>query len=124
MLVQADPRGEGEVRADPHKHSPPIAIIHIEVVLDDPALDQLQEPPVVLRVAARDQGAGGLPSLQDDDHLVGLGAPGIRLHELVAAAVRRLQERGTPPLRAVLDPVWYWLAMSRSVWRLTSWGSR
>ena len=35
---EADTGGKGEVRAEPHEHPAPGAIIHVEVVLDGPAL--------------------------------------------------------------------------------------
>src|SRR5438552_3118019 len=45
MLVQADPSSKREIRADSHKDPAPASIVHIEVVLNDPALGHLQIPP-------------------------------------------------------------------------------
>jgi hypothetical protein len=104
MLVQADARGKGKVRAHAHEHPAPVAIVHVEVVLDDPALGELQVPAVVLRVPDGDQDPGRLAGLQDDDDLVGLGAPEIRLHELISPARRRVENGGAPPLGTVRDP--------------------
>src|SRR5262249_29948875 len=104
VLVQADPSGKGKVRADAHEHSSPVAIVDVEVVLDDPALSELQVPAVVLRVADRDQDPGRFPGFEDDHDLVRLGAPKIRLDELIAPTRRRVEERDSPLLRTVLDP--------------------
>jgi len=38
VLIEADPGREGEVGAEPDKHPPPEAIVHVEVVLDDPVM--------------------------------------------------------------------------------------
>src|SRR5918994_448684 len=104
MLVQIDPRREGKVRAEPDEHPAPVAIVDVEVVLDDPPLGQLQVPPVILLVADRDHDPSRLASLQDDDDLVRLGVLEIRLYELVAPPGGRVQEWGAPSVRAVLDP--------------------
>ncbi len=38
MLVEAHPRGEGEVRTRADEHTAPAGIVEVEVVLDDPSL--------------------------------------------------------------------------------------
>jgi hypothetical protein len=48
VLIETDPDREESVWAQPHEHPAPLAIVHGLIVLDDPALGQLQVPPVVL----------------------------------------------------------------------------
>jgi hypothetical protein len=44
VLIQADPGGEGKVRADPDEHGAPLGILQIEVILIDPAIPGFQVP--------------------------------------------------------------------------------
>src|SRR5579863_2306330 len=44
VLIEADTGGEWQVRADAHKHSSPVPVIDIKVVLNDPALRELEVP--------------------------------------------------------------------------------
>jgi hypothetical protein len=104
VLIQTDPGGEGKVGADTHEHASPAPVVHVEVVLHDPALGELQVPAIVLGVADGDHDPGGLSGLQDDDHLVGLRSLEVRLDKLVAAAGRSVQDGDVPRLGAVLDP--------------------
>lgn len=73
VLVQANARREGQVRAHAHKHRPPALVVDIEVVLHDPALRDLEMPAVVLFVANGDHDAGGFAGLDDGHHLIGFG---------------------------------------------------
>ncbi|MFQ5929007.1 MAG: hypothetical protein ACE5MK_04870 [Acidobacteriota bacterium] len=105
MLIQANACREGKVRADSHEHPAPASVVQVEIVLLDPALLQLQMPAVFLLVADGDQDAGRFTGLQDDDHLIGLGSPEVRLDEFIPPSVRRGQHRCTPLLGTVLHPV-------------------
>jgi hypothetical protein len=105
VLVEADTSGKGKVWAEAHEHPAPGPIIHVEVVLDDPALGQLQVPAVVLRVADGDQDARWFAGPEDDDHLVGLGALKVGRDKLVAPTGRRVDDGSAPRQRAVLYPV-------------------
>jgi hypothetical protein len=105
MLVQADPRREGKVRADPHEEAPPPRIVHVEVVLLHPALFQFQMPTVGLLIPNRHQDARRLARFQDHHHGVGLRAPEVRFHEFIAPAFGRRQHRGAPLLGTILHPV-------------------
>ena len=73
MLIEADPRRERQVGADAHEHAAPALVVDIEVVLDDPALGELQMPAVGRLVADRDHDARRFARLQDDDDLIRLG---------------------------------------------------
>src|ERR1700730_7646214 len=42
VLIEADTGGEWQVRADAHEHSSPVPVIDIKVVLNDPALRELE----------------------------------------------------------------------------------
>src|SRR5712671_3484246 len=46
VLIEADAGGEWQVRADAHEHSSPVPVIDIKVVLNDPALRELEVPSV------------------------------------------------------------------------------
>jgi len=46
MLVEADPRRKRQVGAHAHEHAAPAGVVDIEVVLNDPALGELQMPVV------------------------------------------------------------------------------
>ena len=48
MLIETNPRGERQVRAHAHEHSAPARVVDIEIVLHDPALGDLEVPPVDL----------------------------------------------------------------------------
>ena len=93
MLVEADPRREGKVRAHAHEHAAPAGVVEIEIILNDPALGELQMPAVGGPVADGGHNSRRLTRLQHDDGCVGLGAFEIGLDELVATPLRRLQNR-------------------------------
>jgi hypothetical protein len=46
VLVEADTGGEWKVRTDAHEHSSPVPVIDVKVVLNDPALRELEVPAV------------------------------------------------------------------------------
>src|ERR1700731_2138979 len=46
VLIEADTGGEWQVRADAHEHSSPVPIVDVEVILNDPALRELEVPSV------------------------------------------------------------------------------
>src|SRR6266851_4185406 len=73
MLVEADACRKREVGREANEHSAPVAIVYVEVVLNDPALGQLQVPAIVLFVPDGGENAGWFSCLQDDDQLVGFG---------------------------------------------------
>ena len=79
-------------------------IVDIEVVLHDPAVGDLKVPAVCLSVADRRHDPCRLPRFHDDDDLVRLGTPEIRLDEFVAAALWRLDNGSIPSLGLLLDP--------------------
>jgi hypothetical protein len=53
VLVEADTCGERKVGADAHEHSSPIPVVDVEVVLNDPALRELEVPSVRDLIADR-----------------------------------------------------------------------
>jgi hypothetical protein len=104
MLIDAQPRGEGKVRTDADEHPAPLAIEQVEVVLDGPAPFVFQMPAVVL--ADSDQDARGLAGFQNDDHVVRIGPPKVRVDEVVAPLLRRrVQHRHAPCRSAGRHPV-------------------
>jgi hypothetical protein len=73
VLVQADSRGEGEIRAHPNEHAPSTGIVEVDTVLIYPALRDLQMPPVLLLVPVGNQDALRLAGFQEQHDLIGLG---------------------------------------------------
>src|SRR6266498_1102519 len=104
VLVETDAGGERKVRTDAYEHAAPAPVVHVEVVLDDPALSELQVPAVVLRVPDGDHDPGRFSGLQDHHHFVGLRAPEVRLDKLVAPPGGCIEDGHVPRLGAVLDP--------------------
>src|SRR6516225_11893577 len=103
MLIEADPGGEGEVRADSYEHLPPTRVLDIEVVLLDPSPLQLQMPTVDFPDSGHD--GGGLARFDDGHDLVGLRTPEVALHEVIAPARWIFVNVYSPFLGAVLGPV-------------------
>jgi hypothetical protein len=105
MLVEAEACGERQVGAHAHEHAAPSPVVDVEIVLDDPALGELQMPTVAGSVADGDQDAGGFARLQHDDDLVRLGTPEVRFDEFVAAAFRRIHNWDVVLCRPRLQPL-------------------
>src|SRR6266516_729253 len=105
MLVQADTSREGKVGTDPNEDATPLGVIDVEVILIDPSLFQFQMPAVFLFASDCLHNARWFSRLQNADHLIRLGRFEIRLHKLIAPAFGRIQNRGSPFLGAVDDPV-------------------
>src|SRR5215469_4888184 len=104
VLVEADAGREREIRTHAHEHAAPPAVVDVEVVLQDPALGDLQVPAAVLRFADSDHDARGLARPEDYYDLIRFGAPEVWCDELVAATSRGFNDRRMPLKRAVLDP--------------------
>ncbi len=105
MLVETDACRKREVGRDANEHSAPVAIVHVEVVLNDPALGQLQVPAIVLFVSDGSQNAGRFSGLQDDDQLVGLGLAKVRFDKLIPTTFGCFQDGGAPFLGTILHPI-------------------
>jgi len=85
-------------------------VVHVEVILLHPTLLVLQMRAVVAFLPNRNQDAGWLARFEHRHHLVGFGILEIFLHELAAPALvvvafGGIQNRGTPFLTAVLQPI-------------------
>ena len=93
VLVEADAGGERKVGADAHEHSSPVPVIDVKVVLNDPALRELEVPSIRELVADGSHDAGGFASFEDDHDCIGLGPFEIRVDEFVTTAFRRLHDR-------------------------------
>jgi hypothetical protein len=105
MLVEADPRRKRQVGGHAHEHAPPSLVIEIEVVLNDPALGELQMPAIGGSVADGDHDAGRLTRFQHSHDFVGLCAFEIGRDELVTTALRRFQNRDIALFRPWLQPL-------------------
>src|SRR6516162_4895358 len=93
VLVEADPRRERKIRAHAYEHVAPSFVVDVEIVLNDPALGELQMPAIAGLVADGDHDACWLARLQHDHDRVGFGALEIGLDERVATPFRRIQYR-------------------------------
>jgi hypothetical protein len=105
VLVQADPRREGKIRAHPNEHAPPTRIVEVDTVLIHPALCELEMPPVLLLVPVGNQDSRRLPGFQDQHNLIGLGSLKVWVQELIPAAFRSLQDRHAPLVRTNGYPI-------------------
>jgi len=105
VLIEADTRRERKVRAQAHEHPSPAGIVEVEVVLDDPTLSHLEVPSIVFLVAIGDQDSPRLTRSENRYDLVRLGLLEIRIDEIVASSIRRLQYWHAPLLRPVCHPI-------------------
>jgi len=110
VLIEADPRGEREVRAPAYKHPSPARVAHVEVKLIHPALLVLQVGAVVVPICDGHQDARRFPRFHDRHHWVGLGILEIRVQEpvapaVIARAIGGFENRCTPFLRTILQPI-------------------
>jgi hypothetical protein len=105
MLVETDACRKREVGREANEHSAPVAIVHVEVVLNDPALGQLQVPAIVLFVPDGGENAGWFSCLQDDDQLVGFGMAKVRFDKLIPTTFGSLEHGGSPFLGTILHPI-------------------
>lgn len=103
MLIETHAGGEREIRANPHEHRSPVAILDVEVILVDPTLLHFQVPVLVLS-------NGGHKTCRfsgfDDGHDLirpRLAKPGSE--EVVAPVFRIFLDFDLPLLRSLLDPV-------------------
>ena len=104
MLVEANTGRERKVGANAHKHSSPVPIVDVKVVLNDPALRKLKVPSVRDRVADGRHDACGFSCLENDHDLIGFGPFEIWVDEFVAATLRCLHDRDVALRRPLLDP--------------------
>ena len=104
VLIEADTGGEWKVGADAHEHSSPVPVIDVKVVLNDPALRELEMPSVRDLVADGNHDARRFSRFEDDHDCVGLGPFEIRVDEFVTTALRRLDDRDVALLGPLLHP--------------------
>src|ERR1700719_1176637 len=101
VLIEADTGGEWKVRADAHEHSPPVPVINVKVVLNDPTISDLKMPSVRDLVANSNHDARRLAGFEDDYDCVRLGSFEIWIDEFVTTALRRLHDPDVAePLKA------------------------
>ncbi len=102
VLIEADTGGERKVRTDAHEHPPPIAVIDVKVVLNDPTLRELEVPSVCDLVADGGHDPRRFSRPEDGHDCVGLGPFEIRVDEVVTTALRCFDNRNVAlfgPLR-------------------------
>src|SRR5262245_33735440 len=103
MLIEADPCGEGQIRANAHKHPPSEPVAEVEAVLDDPPVGELQMPAGSLSNGGHD--AGGFARMENGHDLILLGVLKVGSDKVITPSRGCLKNRRTPFLGAVLDPV-------------------
>src|SRR6516162_4905491 len=104
MLIEADAGGERKVRTDAHEHSPPLPVMDVEIVLNDPAVCDLQMPSVGLAVADCSHDASGFPRLEDHHDVVRVCSFEVWIDKVIAAALRGFHHRDVPLCRPRLQP--------------------
>jgi len=104
VLIQAEPGGERKIGRHAHEHPSPRGVVHVEVVLHDPALSHLQVPAVFLGIADGGHNPGRFPGFQNEDDLIGFCLAEVGFHEFVAPSCGWLGDRRAPFFRTVLDP--------------------
>src|SRR5260370_15018343 len=73
VLIEADTRGEWKVGADAHEHSSPVPLVNVKVVLNDPAISDLEMPSDCDPIANSNHDARRLARLQDSYDCLRLG---------------------------------------------------
>src|ERR1700731_3500650 len=105
VLIEADTGGEWKVGADAHEHSPPVTVVNVKVVLNDPAISDLKMPSVRDLIANSNHNARRLARFEDHYDCVRLGLFEIWIDEIVTTALRRLHDRDVALGRSLLHPV-------------------
>src|SRR6516162_3492873 len=72
MLVEANTGRERKVGANAHKHSSPVAVVDVKIVLNDPALRELKVPSVLDLVADGSHDACRFSCLENGHDLLGV----------------------------------------------------
>src|SRR6266542_6510980 len=96
VLIEADPGGERKIGTNADKHSSPLAVVDVEIVLNDPPVGDLKIPSVCFVVADCSQDARWLACFKDDNDSIGVRPFEIRSDKIVATALRSLDDRDLP----------------------------
>jgi hypothetical protein len=91
MLEARRTRREREIGTQADEHAAPVSIVHVEVVLDHPAPDNLEKPAIVLFVPDGNQNSRRLPRFQDSDDLVRFSFSKVGLDEVAAPSLGGFQ---------------------------------
>ena len=78
-------------------------IIDVEVVLDDPTLNELQMPMVTL--ANGNHHPCRFPCFENHHHFIGVGVPEVGIDKVVPSSFWSFQDGRAPFLATVLEPV-------------------
>jgi len=105
VLVEADAGRERKVGAHAHEHSPPVPIIDVKVVLNDPAVSDLKMPSVCDLVANGNHDARWLARFEDDYHRIWPGTLEIWIDEFVTTTIRCVDDRDIALGRSFLHPL-------------------
>src|SRR6266699_5581377 len=105
MLIPAHASRKRQVRAPADEPAAPALVVHVEVILHDPTLRDLQMPAIVLLVPDSDHDAGRFATFHDRHHLVWFRSAEVRVEELIPPVFRCFENRRTPLLGTVHYPV-------------------
>src|SRR4029077_278466 len=115
VLIETETGGEWQVRADAHEHSSPVPVIDIKVVLNDPALRELEVPSVSDLVADGSHDARRFSRFEDDHDCVGFGPFEIRVDEFVTTALRCFDNRDVAFFGPLPHPALYMIGGGQCV---------
>src|SRR5262245_24236371 len=104
MLIQTDASGERKIGTDPHEHPPPAPVVDVKVVLNNPAVCDLEMPSVARAVADCGHDASGFTSLEDHHDFVRFCSGDVGIDEVIAAALWSVYNRDAPLTAPSLQP--------------------
>src|ERR1700732_5556375 len=103
MLIEADAGGERQIGTDADEHPPPLPVVDIEIILDDPAVGDLQMPAVRFTVAYCRHDARWFARLEDDHDSIGVCPFEIGIDKVIATTLRSLHHRDVALFRPLLQ---------------------
>src|SRR5258705_13704840 len=103
VLIEADARRKRQIGTDANEHPTPVLVVNVEVILHDPTLRELEVPALFFSDGYHDPGR--FPGFENHHHLIVLGVLKVRINKVVTPSIGRIEDRHTPFLATVLDPV-------------------
>lgn len=104
MLIEADAGGERQIGTDADEHPSPLPVVDIEIILDDPAVGDLQMPAVRFTVAYCRHDARWFTRLEDDHGSIGVCPFEIGIDKVIATTLRNLYHRDVALFRPLFQP--------------------
>ena len=104
MLIEADAGGERRIGTDADEHPPPLPVVDIEIILDDPAVGDLQMPAVRFTVAYCRHDARWFARLEDNHDSIRVCPFEIGIDKVIATTLRSLYHWDVALFRPLLQP--------------------